>query len=1729
VTLFRVKQSLSLFLALVIMFSTFILVGPTPSVQGASSTETYTGEQESEALNIDWLSQQYNVPSTELSDYLNQGYLITEILAALNQAPGSDKSIIEILEENNPVVKENQAQLSEQINQTIESQTVTDVEALGVPSIEDLPKEILDSLPKQRAMAAASASSTYDETVIKRIEIRGDQAPYSLSNGNESISTLSGDLSLQYTDLVLPGRNGLSFALSRKYDSSQSHFFDKNVEVVPIYNMVFLPEFNARVFFHPYGTTPAPGTNFNVVNEFNYNYYGNVHRRVVGQTYPDDIEWGRFYYLHTQGMYDVEKNKFETGTYAYRNPETASSLFDYYFWLTTYQTGVRVGFVAKMFPVGRVHLQGATLVGTNVRNVTQEIAQTPLGRGWDWDMPEIQTKRGNTYLRMDGGATYQIDTNNKIVGYPWKDLTLTNNTSVTVNNMQSSRVLTTLEGTKYYFSSNGKLIQKSDAYGNNLQFHYTSVSPYGYVLTKVIDALGNQITITYSSTEVVATMGDRVVRYQKQMAPNTTNKELLTAVVDPANRTTRYTYAVNAGAFSLLSSSYSSVNNYYALINGIEHPTGAKTEFGYSAHSRTIGKQGEFEQFYRVASREDVLYHTNGTAERFNRVTFSGVDTTYGYSTTFQTVMNDGKATTTHTFKKQYIDDNTPSVYYNTQIVKQANGTNPIEKQTVTQTFDEAKRLPVPLTSTTVTSKGTTNASAVVVQQTYDDYGNVLTSTDPNNITTTYTYDPTTHLLSSVTKPIKVGLSSFTQYTRYSPQNTIKQIVTKENNAAGAIQAQVDFVYDTYGNPATVTIKDDQRNIVINTQYGTTYSGGYPTTQSIAATNAAGATETATQQMEYTKLTGEMTKFIDPKGYATTYQYDKLGRLVKVTNPDASYSAVVYQDAANQATVTDPTGVSTRIKWNPFGWKVSSGIVGKGEEKLGYDSYGRTSWSEDGAGNRTSYQYDNWDRIIRTNYPGTNNAFSTVSYDDIARIVLSTEAEGNKTRTSYDILGRTTKQEALNTAGALMSSATMTYDYTNNVLTNTDAKNNKTTFAYDALGRLVSVTDPNNLTTTYTYSLAGNLKQVQYPDQSKLQKVYDQMGRLIREIDPLGQVETYVYDLNSNVTQWTDRKGQIHTNNYNNRDQLVSSMTADETVTYGYDLAGRRLWIQDATGKTQYTYEPASGWLTKVTYPDLKTTQYQYDLQGRRTQMTDPFGIVTFYAYDARNQLSAVGPAVNNWDVTYGYKKNGLLATRQLRNGLGSTLGYNEFNLTSLVQGKASSPALNTFSYAYDLNRNQTGKTENGTAHTFSYDKLDRIATSTQFAEQYTYDLRGNRQTLTTVHPLALSERNYQYDGRDRLKKVTLEEGTEVNYRYNGDGLLVERTEDGNATRYYYDGANIIAEGTVSGSTVAHKASYIRGNELVSRVDASGSKAYYLHNGHGDVVGLTDAAGNLLNNYTYDIWGNPVDVEETVDNPFRYSGEYWDETTNLQYLRARWYDPSVGRFINEDTYEGELNNPLSLNLYTYVHNNPLIHTDPSGHRLKGLDFSFAYYTLRYGYAMGTVVDYWADGDISDKEFLDTVGISFSAWENMDLSGSRSYDDSTQKLEYSDEKNVAAVLSWMGKDVKTIKRTSDHTPDFLVDGQRVELKTAYPEGGELSVKQSTKQTSKGFNVQGANMVILDLRFGVTKELNALNIFDLYYFTITKLKTYNTTYELQVWTHDGIYSAPIRLNSDRPGMT
>jgi RHS repeat-associated protein len=109
------------------------------------------------------------------------------------------------------------------------------------------------------------------------------------------------------------------------------------------------------------------------------------------------------------------------------------------------------------------------------------------------------------------------------------------------------------------------------------------------------------------------------------------------------------------------------------------------------------------------------------------------------------------------------------------------------------------------------------------------------------------------------------------------------------------------------------------------------------------------------------------------------------------------------------------------------------------------------------------------------------------------------------------------------------------------------------------------------------------------------------------------------------------------------------------------------------------------------------------------------------------------------------------------------------------------------------------------------------------------------------------------------------------------------------------------------------------------RMDGTDKLSYYLYNGYGDVVQTVSEDGEIENQYDYDIFGNPILTVENYQNSIRYAGEFYDAETGLYYLRARYYDPYIGRFISEDSYWGEDVNPLSLNLYTYCYNDPVQH------------------------------------------------------------------------------------------------------------------------------------------------------------------------------------------------------------
>ncbi|MDR0569953.1 MAG: InlB B-repeat-containing protein, partial [Clostridiales Family XIII bacterium] len=210
-------------------------------------------------------------------------------------------------------------------------------------------------------------------------------------------------------------------------------------------------------------------------------------------------------------------------------------------------------------------------------------------------------------------------------------------------------------------------------------------------------------------------------------------------------------------------------------------------------------------------------------------------------------------------------------------------------------------------------------------------------------------------------------------------------------------------------------------------------------------------------------------------------------------------------------------------------------------------------------------------------------------------------------------------------------------------------------------------------------------------------------------------------------------------------------------------------------------------------------------------------------------------------------------------------------------------------------------------AYVYEHDAANRLVseTKTQYgaseAFRYYYNANGAQTRKTRLDgatETTLETRAYDVFGR--LASET-SGGVTATYTYQPDSLRLSKTVGGVKTTHVWDGGQMVAELNAANAVTAR---YIRGagGRIVSSLDAAGAAQYYLHNVHGDVAGLTDASGALTKTYKYDAFGGEANPAPTDPNPFRYAGEYFDRETGDYYLRARYYDPGMGRFLSEDAY-----------------------------------------------------------------------------------------------------------------------------------------------------------------------------------------------------------------------------------
>jgi len=644
----------------------------------------------------------------------------------------------------------------------------------------------------------------------------------------------------------------------------------------------------------------------------------------------------------------------------------------------------------------------------------------------------------------------------------------------------------------------------------------------------------------------------------------------------------------------------------------------------------------------------------------------------------------------------------------------------------------------------------------------------------------------------------------------------------------------------------------------------------------------------------------------DVYGRRTTYEYDRNNRLVLTTAPDGYTVAQTYDRRGNVISTTDALGNTTHYTYDFLGRLVSVTDAMGQATTFTYDIKGNLLSQTDSAGNTTYLEYNSRDRVIRKVSPGGRTgepgaytydptAVISYTYDALGNTATRTDRNGNTTVFEWDVHGNLVRQ-AIGT-----TEISYTYDSNGNVLTMTDSIGT-TTRVYDEFNRCIEKTVPFIGTSVYAYDITSGLPAGHVADTTTDPKgnvtlrEYDRTGRLARVTDTAEDLTThmvqYTYNDNGSVASvlYPDGAREDYTYTAGNLLETLTNTLSDGTVLETY----------------VYTYDLARNLLIKQ---DAKgTTTYTYDSLGRVLTVTEPSGKLTEYTYDGSGNRSTQ-------------------------------------TVTETVEGGAISIVRTT--YTYDI-RNRLIQLQK---HDISNALIDPILLD---VTDYTYDHSGNQLTTTRttytdgVAGTPVMVQSNTYDVWNQLVRTETENGTVVENAYNGEGRRVIKSVNGAATYYLYEYDKVILEINVFGDVTGRN---VYGLNLLIRT-VGVDTFYYMYNGHTDVTALLTPSGTVAASYYYDAFGNILEQTGDVSNSVLFAGYQYDKETGLYYLNARMYDPVTARFMQEDTYAGQQSDPLSLNLYTYCHNSPLLYFDPTGHYTEYVNETRGYYSY-HGQTLST--------------------------------------------------------------------------------------------------------------------------------------------------------------------------------
>lgn len=675
----------------------------------------------------------------------------------------------------------------------------------------------------------------------------------------------------------------------------------------------------------------------------------------------------------------------------------------------------------------------------------------------------------------------------------------------------------------------------------------------------------------------------------------------------------------------------------------------------------------------------------------------------------------------------------------------------------------------------------------------------------------------------------------------------------------------------------------------------------------------------------------------DSSGAISNYEYDAAGNVKKITSPDG-YAVYFDYDADNRVTKTyDAEGNAVERKLDLIG-RVKQLINASGSitqySYYGPEQNGRLKRVTDAENRWTEFTYDALGQVTRVIDNASRETLS--NYDAMGRVVRTVgpvygDIQLGQVRPvttyKYNSLGHQTEVWAGYTSSQgdqvsqdqLTIQATYTYDDFGRLLKKTDAANNEWSVTeYDIHGNVKSRRDPLGRVTTATYYAGGLLESLsttgnnaQSTGALNVGYQYNGIGQP-KSITSANVTYSYEYDSAHRLSKVTDSRG-------------------NKSVVYDYSVGGLLNSISDSDGnKASYLYDAARR-LTGVRTPDNKLISYVYDSTGRLQQKVFPNDLITAYQYFNDNKVKSItttnasGAQLLQQAYTYNTTGNTETASYTI-SGATQMRSYSYDGLGRLTTERDTTNNVDLDSISYDPYGNRRQRTQGGVTHHYTHNNLLQISeirsgsATGPLVANFGYDANGNM----TLKTFAGTTTDITYDAFDRAVTVTKGGVATEQYGYDQGSRRISKTVGSATTNYLYSGPDILAEYNSSWS--APQAIYAHGaamDDPLVRI-AANSPSYY----HGDALGSVVATSNNVATITasnrYDAWGN-VTASSGTTAQYGYTGRE-PNANGLIYSRARFYDPQIGRFTQQDP-KGFID---GINQYAYVMNSPVNYVDPWG-------------------------------------------------------------------------------------------------------------------------------------------------------------------------------------------------------